>query len=813
MIGPSREAAGRNAASMRKRIIVRGIVQGVGFRPFIYRLAHRFALTGKVYNDPLGVIIEIEGKKGSVNSFLKLVMSETPPLARITNIETTDIPEEGSKHFTITKSEEHEEKKTLIAPDIAVCDDCLKELLDPSDRRYRYPFINCTNCGPRFTIIRKIPYDRKHTSMSVFAMCNDCQKEYEDPLDRRFHAQPNACFRCGPRVWLTDADGREIPCRDPVKECAKLLKKGKIIAIKGIGGFHLAVDASNSPAVRRLRKRKLREEKPLAIMSESIVRIEEYARIAEKERTLLCSPERPIVLLRKRDDSRPERSKMKICEEVAPRNTHYGVMLPYTPIHHLLFRSGIDFPALVMTSANLIEEPIVIGNDEALGRLTGIADGFLMHDRDILLRSDDSVMLCIGNTEHFIRRSRGFVPVPIFLNEEHPTIMAFGAELKNTVCILKGNNAFLSQHVGDLENMEAFEFFLEAGVHLRKILEVEPVAIVYDLHPEYLNTKYAKELQSIALIGVQHHHAHIVSCCAENGETDPVIGLSMDGLGYGTDGTLWGGEILIVDHTGFERFATFTNVPMPGGTAAIKEPWRMAISHLYAAYGEEISHLKIPFIKEIDRDALRTIIRMIQMKINSPLTSGLGRIFDAVSALLGVRSTVRYEGQAPFELEMLIEESERMHLPYAYTYRETERSKKFDRLLDTTRRGNANKALAPWYDDYPSFIIDMGETFRAIVADIEAGKSAGRISAKFHDTIVSILAEACSMLRVEIGFDKVALSGGVFQNKYLFTHLVDELKQRGFEVLSHSLVPTNDGGIALGQAVIAAALLKAHAQS
>ncbi len=797
---------------MRKRIIVKGIVQGVGFRPFIYRLAHKFALTGKVYNDPLGVIIEIEGSKESIENFLKLVRLETPPLARITDIETTDIPEKGSQHFAIAESEEHKEKKTLIAPDIAVCDDCLNELLDPSDRRYRYPFINCTNCGPRFTIIRKIPYDRKHTSMSDFTMCGDCQKEYDDPLDRRFHAQPNACFLCGPHVWFTSADGKDIPCEDPVKECAELLKKGKIVAIKGIGGFHLAVDASNSHAVRRLRERKLREEKPLAVMSESIERIREYAQVDEKEKKLLCTPERPIVLLRKRNDANSGRSKLNVCEEVAPKNTHYGVMLPYTPIHHLIFRSGIDFLALVMTSANLSEEPIVIGNDEAVRRLTGIADGFLMHDREILLRSDDSVMLITGGKERFIRRSRGFVPVPIFAREEHSAVMALGAELKNAVCILKGNNAFLSQHVGDLENMEAFEFFLEAGVHLRKILEIDPSAVAYDLHPEYLNTKYAKELRGVKLIGVQHHHAHIVSCCAENGETDPVIGLSMDGLGYGTDGTLWGGEVLIVDQSGFERFATFASMPMPGGTAAIKEPWRMAISCLYAAYGEEIFGLKIPFIKGLEKNSLRTIVRMIQKKINSPLTSGLGRIFDAVSALLGVRSTVRYEGQAPFELEMLIEESGRMHSPYPYAFRETERSKKFDMLLDMARREQEKEVLSPWYDDYPSFIIDMNETLRAIVADIEAEKPAGRISAKFHGTVVSILAEACSMLRIEIGFDKVALSGGVFQNKYLFTHLVDELRQRGFEILSHSLVPTNDGGIALGQALIAAALLKEHAK-
>jgi len=514
-------------------------------------------------------------------------------------------------------------------------------------------------------------------------------------------------------------------------------------------------------------------------------------------------------------------SALGISEEIAPQNTHFGVMLPYTPIHHLLFKSGIDFLALVMTSGNLSEEPIAIENAEALRRLRGIADYFLMHNRDILLRSDDSVMLRISEQERFMRRSRGFVPVPIFLKEEFPPVIAYGAELKNTVCVLKGKNAFLSQHVGDLENMEAFSFFVEAGEHLKQILEVDPIAIAYDLHPEYLNTKHAKEQKGKKLIGIQHHHAHIVSCLAENSDAGPVIGLAMDGLGYGTDDTLWGGEVLIVDHCGFERFMTFKNIPMPGGTAAIREPWRMAVSFLYSSFGDEVLNLKIPFIKNLERSSLQTIVKMIQRKMNSPLTSGLGRIFDAVSALAGVRSKVRYEGQAPFELEMAIGGSGRGYPPYKYSILETDRSSKFDRLLDKEGWSMSNQmnskatddALMPWYDDFPSFIIDLDETFREIVADIEKNRSAGEISAKFHNTIISILAEACSMLRLEIGFDKVALSGGVFQNKYLFENLMQELKQRGFKILSHSLVPTNDGGISLGQAVIAASLMKMRGNS
>ncbi|MEW5806413.1 MAG: carbamoyltransferase HypF [Acidobacteriota bacterium] len=825
---------------IRQKIIVKGIVQGVGFRPFVYRLATRLNLAGRVCNNPQGVTIEIEGSRPAIEEFLRLLRSEAPPLARITGMNVSDMPMENSQRFEIARSEEQEEKKTLISPDIAVCDDCLRELFDPSNRRYRYPFINCTNCGPRFTIIRTIPYDRKNTSMSVFTMCEECQKEYDDPHDRRFHAQPNACFLCGPEVWLTDSRGKVMECEDPIREAVDRLKEGSTIAIKGIGGFHLAVDASNTGAIRRLRERKLREEKPLAIMSGSLEKILECAWLNEEERKLLISSERPIVLLRKKDHP-------AISDEVAPGNTHFGVMLPYTPLHHLLFNSGLDFQALVMTSGNLSEEPIAIENGEAVRRLEGIADYFLMHDREILLRSDDSVMLHMVERDRFLRRSRGFVPVPIFLEDEYPAVIAFGAELKNTVCLLKGGNAFLSQHIGDLENVEAFNFFLDAGEHLKRILEITPIAIAYDLHPEYLNTKHAREIteqeiekdggekqevgrrkregarekkeaKHVKAIGIQHHHAHIVSCLAENSDKGPVIGLAMDGLGYGTDGALWGGEVLIADYTGFERFMTFKSLPMPGGTAAIKEPWRMAASALHAAYGDEIFLLKIPFIQKLNRSSLQTVVRMIQQKINSPLTSGLGRVFDAVAALLCLRSVVSFEGQAPFELEMSVDPSIRGNLSYGYSIIQTDRTSKFDLLLRAAKStrsveeaedsgSSVQDTISFWYDDSPSYVVGLDGMFREIVADIWKGKATGEISAKFHNTVVSILAEACSMLRLEIGFDKVALSGGVFQNKYLFENLVKELKQRGFEVLTHSLVPANDGGISLGQAVIAASIL------
>ncbi len=787
--------------TIRKKIKVKGIVQGVGFRPFVYRLAKRYSLSGKVFNNPQGVHIEIEGDLSSVKAFLQAIKTESPPLSKITDVSIEEMALQQSKIFEIVESKDKQEKKTLISPDIAVCEDCLSELFDPIDRRYRYPFINCTNCGPRLTIIRKIPYDRENTSMAVFKMCPDCQKEYDDPANRRFHAQPNACFECGPEVWLADSKGRVIETDDPIKRAAALLKEGKIIAIKGIGGFHLAVDAENAQAVRRLRKRKLREEKPLAIMSESLERIKEYAACTREEQELLSSPQCPIVLLKKKE-------KCGISEAVAPRNTHLGVMLPYTPVHHLLFKSGKDFLALVMTSGNLTEEPIAIENKEAFTRLANIADYFIIHNRDILLRSDDSVTVQVSEKTQFVRRSRGFVPVPVFLKEEYPPILACGAELKNTVCILKDNNAFLSQHVGDLENMDAFNFFIEASEHLKNILEVSPAVIAYDLHPEYLNTKFAKEQKDMTLVGVQHYHAHIASCLAENGEEGPVIGLSMDGLGYGTDETIWGGEFLYADFYGFERIATFKNIPMPGGTAAIKEPWRMAVSYLYDAYEEELLGLKIPFIENLGRSSLATLIRMMQLRLNSPMTSSLGRIFDAVSAILQIRSDVHYEGQAAFELEMAIDPSMPDASPYPYFILETDKSSKLDHMIQLSKDNQNPESLIPYGIDFPNYIIDMKEMFKGIVDDIKVNRSAGEISARFHNTILAIMLNLCSMMRMELELERVALSGGVFQNRYLFEKLVSELKQKEFDVLTHSRVPTNDGGLSLGQAVIAASLLK-----
>lgn len=820
---------------LRKKITVEGIVQGVGFRPFVYRLADQHLLYGKVYNNPQGVIIEIEGESSSIDSFIKAIRKEAPPLATITNISVENIRKQNSRTFEIVESEDQKEKQAFISPDIAVCNDCLRELFDPDDRRYRYPFINCTNCGPRFTIIKKIPYDRVNTSMAVFKMCPECQAEYDDPSNRRFHAQPNACQKCGPEFWLADSEGKVIDADDPIKKTAALLKEGKVLAIKGIGGFHLAVDAENIQAVRRLRQRKLREEKPLAIMSKSLEKIGEYAFLTNEEREQLSTPQCPIVLLKKRKSS-------TIPEDVAPKNTHLGVVLPYSPIHHLLFKSGMDFLALVMTSGNLSEEPIAIENEEAVTRLARITDYFLMHNRDILLRSDDSVMVRIFGKNQFIRRSRGYVPVPIFMKEEYPSVLAYGAELKNTVCIIKDNNAFLSQHVGDLENMESFSFFIEAAEHLKRILEVSPEAVAYDLHPEYLNTKFAREQKNMTLVGIQHHHAHIASCLAENGEEGPVIGLSMDGLGYGTDETIWGGEFLYADFYGFERVATFKNFPMPGGTSAIKEPWRMAVSYLYDAFGDDLFQLDIPFIEDLEKSSLATIVKMIQLKLNAPLTSSLGRIFDAVSAMLQIRSEVRYEGQAALELEMAIDPSKQDISPYQYLILETDKSSKLDRMMKSSEHlknsvsrkvlkdsypraflnGTSNpvsgsnssssrsddNVLMPFVIDFPSYIIDVKETFKGIVEDIKAGKPVGEISVKFHNTILSIMLTICSMMRFELELDQVALSGGVFQNRYLFEKLVTELKQKGFDVLTHSKVPTNDGGLSLGQAIIAGSLLK-----
>ncbi|MFO8049726.1 MAG: carbamoyltransferase HypF, partial [Desulfosudaceae bacterium] len=630
-------AAERPWSLSSKNIEISGIVQGVGFRPFIYQLARRHGLNGRVINTSTGVSIRAEGSPDKIKDFLKAIETNAPPLARITGISSQTVPPADFTDFIISQSQAGAQRATLIAPDMSVCPDCLAELFDPADRRYGYPFINCTNCGPRYTIIDDVPYDRPNTSMKHFTMCPDCQAEYDDPDNRRFHAQPNACPVCGPRLRLFDNRRNEITEEDPIPATASLLKQGRIVAIKGLGGFHLAVDARNAEAVARLRRQKHRAEKPFALMSPDVETVRQYARVNEEEERLLTSLQRPIVLLEKSASPLP-------AEAVSPGNRYFGVMLPYAPPHYLLLSHGLK--VLVMTSANLSEEPIAIDNQEAFTRLSEIADFFLTHDRDIYLRADDSITRHLAGADRFVRRSRGYVPAPLLLNQDLPPILACGAELKNTVCLTKNNLAFLSQHIGDLENPRAFDFFRQTITHLKRILDIEPEIIACDMHPGYLSTRYALEQTGARLTRVQHHHAHIAGCLAENGIDGPVIGLALDGTGYGTDGHIWGGEILVAEAAGFERPAHLAYVPMPGGEAAIREPWRMGISYLLDACGEEFDNLDLAFLKKIAAPKLLVIRTMISQGLNSPLTSSLGRLFDGVAAILGCGPRVSFEGQA-----------------------------------------------------------------------------------------------------------------------------------------------------------------------
>jgi hydrogenase maturation protein HypF len=747
-----------------RRLQVNGIVQGVGFRPFVYQLAVRYGLKGEVANTSTGVTIHIEGPVERLVSFENDLTAKQPPLAHIVQVLSDHQPVRNYADFRITPSRGGAAMATLISPDVAVCADCLKEMFDPDDRRHRYPFINCTNCGPRYTIIDDIPYDRPKTSMRHFRMCPECQAEYDDPLNRRFHAQPNACPACGPQVSLWDGRLQEIHAEDPVGAASELIRQGRILAVKGLGGFHLAVDALNPEAVSRLRQRKLREEKPFAVMSPDLTSVGRYAVLEPEAQKLLLAIQRPIVLLRK---THPH----PLAEAVAPRNPYVGAMLPYTPLHHLLLSH--DFVALVMTSGNLSEEPIAIDNDEAFRRLAGVADYFLIHNRDIYLRSDDSVIRRVAGETRFLRRSRGYVPRPIFLKAALPPVLACGAELKNTVCITKGNQAFLSQHIGDLENLSTYEFFQKTIAHMQRILDVRPEILACDLHPDYLSTRWAEEQEGVQRIYVQHHHAHIVSCMAEHQIEGPVIGVSCDGTGYGPDGTVWGGEVLVADASGFERAAHLAYVPMPGSAAAIKEPWRMAVSYLHDAFGDGLCDLPLPGLQAVGEDKVRLMLEMITRRINSPLTSSLGRLFDGVAALAGLRSRVSYEGQAAMELEMAAADETEAAYEYAW---ETGRPY---RLL-------------------PAPIV------RGVVADLKQGRSVSAVSARFHNTLIRMFTEICVCIGREKGLQRAVLSGGVFQNARLLSGLITALASRGFEVYSHRLVPGNDGGIALGQAVIAA---------
>jgi len=753
--------------TVAKKINVNGIVQGVGFRPFVFQLAAAHNLCGRVSNTSSGVTIHIEGLSSAIEAFAREMTENPPPLAHITQIIITEARLKEYDEFSIIKSRSHGQRFTLISPDVSICDDCLKEMLDPGDRRYLYPFINCTNCGPRYTIIDDIPYDRPKTSMRLFQMCDQCQAEYNDPMDRRFHAQPNACPVCGPHVELLENTGEKMVSNDPIAECITLLKSGHILAVKGLGGFHLVVDAENEAAVKRLRQRKHREEKPLAVMSLDLATISQYTIPTPEEEKLLLSPQRPIVLL-------PKREPHCLADSVSPNSRYYGAMLPYTPLHHLLLKD--NFLALVMTSGNMSEEPIAIDNQDALERLQTLADYFLLHNRDIYLRSDDSVVKTINRQVRFFRRSRGYVPRPVFLKKPVRSILACGAELKNTICLTRKDQAFLSQHVGDLENLATFNFFKKTIEHLKRILDIEPGYVACDMHPDYLSTRYARAQERIPVVEVQHHHAHIAACMAEHQVADPLIGLAFDGTGFGTDGCIWGGEVLLASLDQFKRGGHLAYVPMPGGSAAIKEPWRMAVSYLYQAYGRDLGRLDLPFLAAHQANNIETIIEMIEKGINSPYTSSLGRLFDGVAALAGLRKTVAFEGQAAMELEMAADLSETGEYAYAVPQ---------------------GAPLA----------IPMETIIQGIVQDVQKQIHLSGISMKFHNTLVHLFTDVCINLRQQTGFAKVALSGGVFQNSILLSGLTNSLASKGFEVLSHTRVPSNDGGIALGQAVVADAML------
>jgi hydrogenase maturation protein HypF len=751
---------------VRKGIDVAGIVQGVGFRPYVYRLANECGLTGLIANTPAGVSIEVQGDAEAVERFLERLPKEIPPLAKITGIAPRDAELQQETAFQIKASSLRAAAKALISPDVSVCEDCLRELLNPRDRRFRYPFINCTNCGPRFTIIHDIPYDRARTSMAKFKMCAACQAEYENPASRRFHAQPNACWDCGPQVALLGADGARMDVAEPIREAARLLQQGSVVAIKGLGGFHLACDAQNEAAVGKLRERKRRVEKPFAIM---VRRVEDAARLCvadELSKKMMSSFERPIVLL-------PRRAEVASVPGIAPGNRYLGLFLPYTPLHHLLFQSG-KFESLVMTSGNLSEEPIAIDNEEAIRRLNQIADAFLVHDREIVRRCDDSVARVTAGQPQKLRRSRGFVPVPVQLEKETQAVLAVGGELKNTVCVVRGSEAFLSQHVGDLENLESYRFFEEAVQHLQRILETEPKVIAHDLHPDYFSTKWAQERTGVELVGVQHHHAHVAACMAENHLDGKVIGIALDGTGYGTDGAIWGGEVLVTDYAGFERAAHFEYVPLPGGAAAIHEPWRMAVSYLAKHFGKDVEKLGLPFLAEIDSRKLSVVLQMMEREINSPRTSSCGRLFDAVAALVGLRGTVNFEAQAAVELEMAARDS---GSEAAYP-------------LDLNLHG------AIWQ-------IGTKSLFEWLVRDVRKQTNVAEISRKFHNGLALVLVEAAERIRERTKLNRVCLSGGCFLNALLLETMIAEMKERSFEVFFHTEVPAGDGGISLGQAVIA----------
>lgn len=776
----------------RLHIEVKGVVQGVGLRPFVYSLAESLNLKGFITNTSRGVTIEVEGER--VDEFLSKLKTKPPPLAKIYSIETKELPVKNYSSFEIIESID-DSGFTHVSEDVSICEDCLRELFTPSDRRYLYPFINCTNCGPRYTITMKIPYDRQNTTMSVFIMCPQCLKEYKNPNNRRFHAQPNACSECGPNVRLFVKTGNRIKELDnPILESIRLIKEGKILAIRGLGGFHLCCDAKNSSSIEELRKRKRRSNKPFALMAPDIDSIEKFCYVLDAEKEILTSQMRPIVLLRKRPDC-------EIPEAVAPGNPCLGFMLPYTPLHYLLFyypekrtesteKLRPHFSALVMTSGNISEEPIITKNDEAFEKLNSVADAFLIHNREIFMRVDDSVVRELEGKIYFIRRARGFVPKPIPLKEELPEVLGTGADLKNTFTLTKSDYAIMSQHIGDMENLETLEFYEEVLNNLKSVYRVEPIALGHDLHPQYFSTSWAKEYaekNGIQAFALQHHYCHIASLMAEYG-VDELFGIAFDGTGYGTDGTIWGSEFLYCTVKGFQRLAHLKPISLPGGENAIKECSRIALSLIDEAFGEDMKLInKLSPSKVVSEDKIRQILKIKRLSQFSPLSSGMGRLFDGVSSLIGVCHYNTFEAEAAIALESLI--------PHGNEFSERE-SYPFD--LKTSDKSEA-------------IIVDYVPMIRKIIEDFLNSNNSlklSKISWKFHNTIIKIIIELTLLFKEKYGFNVVGLSGGVFQNAYLIRETIKALRRIEIKPIVHINVPSNDACISLGQAYIVGKRLK-----
>ncbi len=817
--------------NQRLKISVKGVVQGVGFRPFVYNLARSLNLKGFVINSSRGVTIEIEGENSS--AFIDRLNKEAPPLSQIMSVDVIPMTYHGYRDFGIRESED-EGSFTLVSADVSICEDCLSEMLNKEDRRYLYPFINCTNCGPRYTITRSVPYDRPNTTMSVFNMCPDCKKEYYNPEDRRFHAQPIACPVCGPHVELIipprpriskggieegriSLSKRRMHSKNPIRETVRLLKEGMIVAVKGLGGFHIACGALNDEAVKRLRLKKRRSNKPFALMAPDVKTIRKFCEVSEEEEKILISNRRPIVLLKKLKNNLPE--------EISPKNNYVGFMLPYTPLHYLLFyyptpftppidKEGIvgaNFDALVMTSGNISEEPIVVDNEEAVSKLSGIADAFLVHNRDIFMRVDDSVvrvnnfevMTTPGPPLHnegstpsaggqrgvtkgrsslsFIRRSRGYVPDPVPLHDDGPEVLGCGADLKNVFTLTKGSFAIPSQHIGDMENYETLLFFEESLKNLKDVYRVNPQVLAYDLHPMYLSTQWALRQDGIKKIGIQHHYAHVASVMAEKGIKEKVIGVSFDGTGYGVDGNLWGAEFLIADIKGFKRACHFKYIPLPGGEVAVREPWRIAVSYIRDAAGDEaITYLKsIGFFEKHGHNRIKDILKIVDNKQFSPLSSGAGRLFDGISAMVGICDKNTFEGEAAIALEAAAATGISEDYPIDIKFRDT-------------------------------MEVGFSHTVLAIIKDLVKGEDKSVISSKFHNTIVTATVRVVEKLSSLYSIKDVVLCGGVFQNMYLLRRSTDILQSKGLKVHIHDKVPTNDAGISLGQAYIIRERIKAR---